>query len=441
MTKTVLTFSWLMRKAMALFKKDQNEYRRLLNDGTEQMVRGARVTFENTWSYAPAFHLSVSGQSKKYVTLRCQYHEGKVYTTYDLHFSTSEYRKRLDKYLPISLPEGVRSRVNGKGYVTPCLIHNADSSVYCETTFHGGRIRRPGICSKPLVICDDTGIYAGEDAATNRFSSHSGNCNARLIYGWMEGASRNRNEWLESIKAIPAEMCDHKKMLTVAAKAYLAVARMVQKYQSLRMALFPAAPVIDGTWQDYRGRTGAMRRTVMARAYDGTPALWHLPEVLLYWVEQVMKHETNAPAPRLAVLIPPHGNPLLSPKGKAAQTSRTARDLSQAQRRFDPVSLPLGWEQSYHSLLAWRPGAKFKGSPTRSHTVVAFDETGSATEIERSLTFWPDHEDKALVTLECDETNDVPGCPFPMDTPMAMKPEDIALRFEEKFLMESLPLC
>jgi hypothetical protein len=442
MTKKVLTFSWLMRKAMALFKKDQDAYRQMvINSGTDKILRGALVRFEPGHSYTPAFHLFAPGGNKRYVSLRCQHRAGKTYTTYELHFTTTEYRKRLDKYLPITLPEGVRSSVNTRGRDTKCIVHNADGSVACETHFTGGRPRKPGYCGKPLVICDDTGKFVGGTPIVSGFSHYGGNCNARLLYGWMEGASRNRTEWLESIKAMPAGTCDHKKMLTVAAKAYLTVTRLMEKYPHLRMAMFPADVVTEGSWQHYRGRCDGTRQTVVYRSADGTPTMWHLPEVLMYWMEDDPAEGLNIPVPKVSILIPPHGNPLLDPRGKAAQTSRTARDPSQARRRFDPTTVPLGWEQAYHSLLAWKPGVKNEGTPLRDHLVRAFDETGSTTEIERSLTIWPEHEDKALVTLECDETSDVPGCPFPMDTPMAMKPEDIALRFEEKFLMESLPLC
>jgi hypothetical protein len=442
MNKTVLTYSWLMKRTMALFKKDPAEYRALLGGASEKMVRGLRVRMDGPWSCNPVFSIHPSGKGERYASLTCHMIDGKFYTGYHLHFTTTQYRKRMDKYLPITLPEGVRSRVNDKGNVTKCIVHNADGSVYCESQFTGGRVRRPGDCSKRLFICDNTGMFAGDDPKTNLIGEAPySSVNSRTAYGWFPGASRNRNEWLESIKAIPAGMCDHKKMLTVAAKAYLTVARLVQKYPHLRMAMFPADVATDSSWQQYRAGTDITKRTVMYRSADGTPTLYNLPEVVLYWMEP---HNESAQvgAPRLSITIPPHGNPLMNPVGRAAPCSRTARDQAQARRRFDDIDIPMGWEQPYHSLLAWKPGVKFSGEPSRSHRVIQFGQKDEHLDAEQqqAVVIWSQHEDKALVRFECDEL-DVPDCPFPMDTPIAMRPEDVGLRFEEKFLMESLPLC
>lgn len=442
MSKSVLTFSWLMRKAMALFKKDPKEYIRLLEEGTEKMVRGIKVRMAGPYNTTPDFTIYAVGSSDRYAALTCHLIDGKFYTGYHLYFTTTQYRKRIDKYLPISLPEGVRSRVNDKGSITKCIVHNADGSVYCETKFHGGRVRRPGYCEKRLFICDDTGMFAGDDPQTEDRNPAYSTVNPRAAYGWFTGASRNRNEWLESIKAIPAGMCDHRKMLTVAAKAYLTVARLVQKYPHLRMAMFPADVATDSSWQQYRAGTDITKRTVMYRSADGTPTLYNLPEVVLYWMEADRPHG-QVGSPRLSITIPPHGNPLMNPVGKAAPCSRTARDPYQARRRFDDVAIPMGWEQPYHSLVAWKTGVQFSGEPARSHRVIPFggqDEFLDADQ-QQAVAIWSQHEDKALVRLECDELSDVPDCPFPMDTPIAMRPEDVGLRFEEKFLMESLPLC
>lgn len=446
MSKTVLTYSWLMKKAMAMFKKDPNDYRELMDGGTTKMLRGLRVVMDGAWCTAPSFTLYHPVEAKRYATLHCQHIGGKFYTSYVIHFSTTEYRKRItDKYLPITLPEGVRSRSNKAGSETPCIIHNADGSVACTTVFRGGRVRRPGECAKRLVICDDTGKYAGDDEALGGILLGYTNCNARTVFGWFPGASRNRTEWLDSIKAIPDGMCDHQKMLTVAAKAYLAVAKMVQKYPHLRMAMFPAAPASNESWQEHRVSTDVTRRTVMARSPDGEPTLYNLPEVVLYWVEADCHWQSHpkAATPRLSITIPPHGNPLLDPTGKAATGSRTARDKAQARRRFDEMPLPLGYEQAYHSLICWKPGVNESGTPGKSHRVIKFDERGDWSEQEENLTVWTKHENKVLMEFQCDELteDEVGNCPFPMDTPVAIKPEDIALRFEEKFLMESLPLC
>lgn len=445
MSKTVLTYSWLMRKAMALFKKDPDAYSDMtIGGGTDKMLRGVVVSAVNFWDYRPAFLLSDPLSRQPYVSIFCHYVDGKFYTNYQLRFTTTGYRKRItDKYLPITLPEGVRSRFNKKGESTPCIIHNADGSEACRTTYYGGRVRRPGDCGERLVIDDATGKWVGGEDWTQELSLSASNVNARLAFGWFEGASRNRTEWLDSIKALPEGMCDHMKMLTVAAKAYLTAARMTQKYPHIRMAMFPAAQADDGVmgrWQNRRHDSSATRRVVMARSEAGVPTLYHLPEVLLYWIEDVPKSYYNAcrenAGVRLSITIPPHGNPLLDPRGKASLSSKTKRAN---ERRWDAVEP----EQPYHALMCWKGGVHL-GKPRKSSLSVKFDDVKPGHHLydqEQYLAVWPEHEDKALVMLECDELSELKDCPFPMDTPMAMKPEDIGLRFEEKFLMESLPLC
>jgi hypothetical protein len=449
MAKTVLTYSWLVRKAMSLFRKDKAEYMRLVStsEGTEKMLRGVRVYWHGlSMANYQYFDIRDKASGSHQLRLYCNHRNGKAYTYYEPTFTTTGYRKRItDKYLPITLPQGVRSRHNVAGRYTPCLVHNADGSVFKESQWAGGgRNRRGSLADNtPLVICDDTGKFVGHEKFVEEQNLCAFYNDSMSIMGWFPAASTNRTEWLESIRAMPEGTCDHKKMATTAARAYLAASKMVAKYPHLRMALFPAVRVVDGepatVLNSHRYGAESTRMTVVGRTQDGVPTLYFMPEVLVYWIEEA---EAENRVVRLSMIVPPHGNPLLDPTGKAALSSRTARRSIDGRSRWNPISLPDGYEQPYHSLLAYRQDQIGDSQIIRHHGFHRFSDKfdGPCGEQDKKLVLWPKHENKVLTVVQCDQSDEV-DVPLPMDIPVAMKPEDVAMRFEEKLLLASLPLC
>jgi hypothetical protein len=454
MAKTVLTYSWLVRKAMSLHRKDKAEYMKLIaSEGTNKLIRGATVYWHGKDSSScQYFELRDPTGGRKQARLFCNHRDGKAYTYYEMVFTTTTYRKRIiEKYMPITLPEGVRSKYNDKGGVTPCTFHNADGSVHSQAKWEGGGRNRRGQLeddSSVLVIRDDNGQFVGDSSRliddldlTNMYQD------SVRIMGWFDAASRNRTEWLASIKALPEGFCDHRKMLKVAAEACLAAHKMVTKYPTMRMALFPAVPATGlnqaGSFESrlnaYRHSSDHTTMTVMARRPDGEAILYHLPEVLLY---QVQQNGNENRVLRVSMLIPPHGNPSLDPTGKAGLSSKVFRQPKDARTRWDSVPVPDGLEQAYHSLPAWKPGSKATGNPSKHYDYYKFSEkfTGQMAEQDKELTIWPKHENKVVVWAGCAQSDEL-DCPLPTAVRFAMKPDDLAGRFEEQLLLASLPLC
>jgi hypothetical protein len=446
MAKTVLTYSWLVRKAMAMFRKDKDEYIHMVQGaGTDKMLRGVRVKWEgyNSTIYQ-GFSLRDPASGRKHATLYCNYRDGKAYTFYEMNFTTTGYRKRfVDKYMPITLPEGVRSRHNTAGRYTPCIIHHADGSVHSQARWQGGGRNRAGsVENTALVICDDTGKFVDDRIMVAERNLCGPYEEARRVFGWFDAASRNRTEWLESIKAMPEGTCDHKKMLAVAARAYLAAHKMVSKYPHLRMALFPAVKWDEGSldFRIARFRFGDEHTTgvVVARDAANNPTLFFMPAVLVYWIEPGL---TENNVVRLSMTIPPHGNPLMDPTGGPALSSKTVRESRDGKRSWDRVPIPGALERPYNALRAWRADS-VGDSMGRHYEYTAFDPSfnGPMGEQDKKLVLWHKSENKVLAEVSCSQTNEI-ETPLPMDTPIGMKPEDVAARFEEKLLLASLPLC
>jgi hypothetical protein len=428
MPKTVATYSWLMRKAMALHKKDPEAYHNLMNSGTTKLLPGAEVRLFGHDHYTHQFSIRVNG--KRWCEIFGIRWQGKFYSYYQPLFTVTQYRKRLvEKYMPFSLPDGVRSRTNSLGGQTKCIFHNADGSVAGDGLWFGGRRSKPGNPSRPLVICDDTGEFTAPHLHLEE------NYESLMCMGWFPESSRNRKDWLESVGQMP--YCDTGKVKEIAAKAYLAAARLCEKNPGMRMALFPAAPCPNGEsireqWHHHPGQV-----CVLQRDSFGTPTMWYLPEVLVYWEEEGKGFIT------LSMTIPPHGCESLDPAGKSGQLSRHVRYKVDNDSIWNRLPLPEAYEQAYHAIPAYAPGTPADERRIFSVCSSHYSYGGPHnTSREKYMAVWPRHANKVRVKVASALVpfGDVP-LPLPMDIPLAMKPEEVLLAFEEKFLLESLPLC
>lgn len=437
MAKTVVTYSWLARKAMALFRKDRSEYRKLFGvDGSDKILRGASVGWSRDTDHSQCFRIRAG--DKELCRLVLVSRGGKKYTWYLPRWTSTEYRKRIvDKYLPWTLPEGVRSRHNQRGCMTKCIYHNADGSVARDGIWTGGRPRRPGYPDLDTMICDDTGALV-----LNPDGLKDERCEALAVLGWFDEASQTRKEWLDSIRLMPTGFCDTDKMLTVAAKAYLAAARMCEKYPKMRMALFPSKH-----WdpEDLYGRQGGTEPVVIARR-EREPVLWSLPEVMVYWEEE--RSDGFNYFLRLFMKIPPHGNPGLDPTGKSGQASVFQRDPRHAALWWQKVPTDeRGWEYAYHQLRAYRDDVPADARSNNIPLSGAWYPHGQPPEdwkqLDERLVVWPEAEDRVLVQLHGRHHHwpDLDNLPFDLHTPIAMKPENVMALFEERMLLDSLPLC
>jgi hypothetical protein len=433
MAKTVATYSWLMRKAMALHKKDHAEYLKLRGDGTDKLIRGAIIQLRSHEHYDNKFTIRVGG--KRWCDIYGIKCTGKFYSVYEPYFTTTQYRKRLvEKYMPFSLPDGVRSHYNSLGKRTKCIYHNADGSVVAEGFWDGGRRNRKGQPDRPLRICDDTGEFAMQPLAGADYEQYE----SLMYLGWFDEASRNRKDWLESVRQMP--YCDTSKVLDVSAKAYLAAARLCERYPKMRMTMFPAGIYQYG--HDIRKqyyRSGG-KTAVLHRDSFGTPTLWYLPEVLVYW------EELTADGPgfiSMSMVIPPHGCELLDPAGKCGALSRRARTKAEATDYWNGIPLPLGYECAYHAVQAYDPSTPAdERVPFSTSHHLTYRYGAEDVREEKSMTFWPKHTNKVVVEVSSKTHGDGDiSLPLPMGVPLTMKPEEVLLSFEEKMLLESLPLC
>lgn len=427
MAKTILTYSWLAKRCMSLFRRDRAEYERMINEGSDAVVRGLLVRWQTYYQGDHRFVLAVASTREPFANVHGALVNGHWHTWIEPTFTASQYKKRLvEKYLPISLPQGVRSRKNPAGGDTECIFYNADGSVADRGDWMGARRGRAGRPSKHLFLRDSTGDFCSRLPASDG-GSHDWHAENRLHLGWFDQASRNRKEWLDSIHSIPSGLVNHDKMLKVAAQAYLACHRLCENYPAVRMALFPAVKYTGRPLTCHRH--GDDERLVTLRWVEGQPEKWALPEVLAYWPH-------GSRFIRLSMTVPPHGCTGLDPTGRHGQLCSVA-DHSQGPRppRY-----------AYNDMLAFRSDVPVEDRRTQTgYAPYQYGQTEleSVASWESQRVFWPDNEDKVLAHVMSSMSSDeiVEAVPATLMEPVAMRPEQVLLAMEEKLLMESLPLC
>jgi len=463
--KKIPTYSWLLKKAMSILKKDPAEYLKLVDsEGSTQVLKGFNVFFamSSHAQYDRGFYLRTqdkTGRATTYATVHCNTRKGKRYSVWGFSFKTTQYKKRLtDKYLPITLPDGVKSYFNGTGHHTKCIFHNADGSVAMEGTYTGGRRNKPGDTSEYVVMNDETGMLVPYDEAA-KLDIIRKDEDSQLSTGFFAAASNKRSEWLGSIKQMAdAGLVDARKMLTVAAKTYLAASRFCERYPKVKLALFPAASggYTNSNYkvrpdqptdrlQAYRYRSEHSAIYVLGRNETHHADLWHLPEVLMYWTEPSQRANGRAEWSFISMTIPPHGNDLLRPTAdRVAPLARFYRQPGQIPFR----DIPAGKSQydclecAYHQLIAFHDDtpSEHLRIPSRYWETVMTGTKHQYYAEEQRLVNWSRHIDKVDMRYTTD-LYDERKMPFREHVPLAIKPDDVILALEERFLLESLPVC
>jgi hypothetical protein len=456
MTKLVLTYTMLAKKAIAMYKDDPGEYLKLMEGGSDKLVPGATIA----WAYASNYRSGSSfelmtgseGNRVSYCSIRGHVRDGKWYTTYEPAFTTTQYRKALhEKFLPFVMPDGVRSKDNVRGRRTKCIFHNPDGSVAKEVFWFGGGRGRPGKMVQydanrdteylPAVICDTDGkAVLDRDLYQNQYMT-SYNEEVGPSLGFFPGASKNRDEWVRSLIAMPH--VDTQKMMALGAKTYLAAVRMAEKYPALKVILFPACPAPEEDsalltrYPDHE-----QRQTVIHRDELNMPVLYILPSVVLYW-----KNPQPSMLDRytyLSMTLPPCGSEQLDPMGRSSHDSGTIRDPKDYVDISDGLTAPKYLEMAYHSIPAYREEIPVSDRHRiyRNWRTIPYMDNQSADRgsyYDEKMVNWSakDGQGKVHVKVEGKEDETIPFD----DVAVAMKPEDVALRLEERFLLDSLPLC
>ena len=448
MAKTVLTYTWLAKKAMALLKKDPAEFERLCDLGSDKLAWGATIRWYFGAGSCSAF--GVLAGNREYCQIRGNYRDGKWYTYYSPGFTTTQYKKRLtDKFMPFTLPEGVRSYDNINGNKTTCLLHNADGSLAKTFVWSGGRRSRPGWMKyqtpdgdwsrQPIVICDSDGKAVLDVELSDNLNLQVNNEEAATEMGFFPGAARTRSEWIKSISDMPN--VDNERMMTLAAKSYLMASRLVEKYPAMRLAIFSARPApTKESVLNYRFGDEVTPHTVIHRDITGEPTVYIMPAVVLYWVKRT---GTGNEWSYLTITIPPHGSSLLDPTGFSSYTSGTLRRPGEYPG-YHSLSVPKFYERAYHSLPAYRDDVKQNDREViyKHHLPIEYGKPwyGRSSSGDAHLVNWADKSMVHKVHVKLTGGDDH-GTPFDTDIPVAMRPDDIALKLEEKFLLDSLPLC
>jgi hypothetical protein len=338
---------------------------------------------------------------------------------------------------------------NVNGHITQCLFHNANGSVAETLKWSGGRRSRTGRMKyrgadgewyrREIVICDTDGKAVLNPDLPEELELERTDEEAMTEMGFFPGASRTRSEWLKSISDMP--FVDNQRMLTLAAKSYLMANKLSVKYPSMRMAIFPARPAPEHeSVFDFRFGYDTTPHTVIHRDENGEPTMYVLPAVVLYWAK---RNRGGNEWSYLTVTIPPHGSEQLDPVGHSSYRSGTIRRPTD-NRGYSRLETPKFYERAYHSIPAFRDDVKPDERETfaKHHIPILYGDPvwGAENSIDSRLVNWADKSSVHKVHVKLTGSDDH-GTPFDNDNAVAMRPDDIALKLEEKFLLDSLPLC
>ncbi len=322
-TKKIPTFSWLVRRAEALLRKDPAEYARLRVEGSDKLLRGCLVHMNLGDSGGKTCFRLLAPDKHEYAMVSGMQFQGEFYTRYRFHIKPSTYRKRMHKFLPISLPEGARCDT-----ATLCIYHNADGSLSHEGSWIGGRPRRDGKPSLDtcLVVRDSSGelIKATPNTAKLRAAGQQEDSSTPMdvLHGFLPGSCGSKLDWYASMEcpevthyeteyetkgtqvvgqtatALDAPLWDTKKMKLLAAKAHSTALRFTKKFPHMKIAMYPMArePDLQVNHIYQRGPLAYDRfdqdtrpTVVMGRDINDNPIQYWLPMLVVYWVGSAAK--------------------------------------------------------------------------------------------------------------------------------------------------------
>lgn len=456
--KRIPTFSWLIRKAEQLLRKNPAEYALLRSgSGSTALLKGATIRME----------LQDVGSVNRFIILSKDKHYAEIfgfrsgkdfYTHYVARFSTTEYRKRLQKYLPFSLPAGVR-----QSEWTACQYFNADGS-FCENgRWLGGRRGRPGSPGNGfMVVRDSDGKFVDpkSDDGSKVVSSISVNAPTDLWHQFLPGTVMSKIEWYSSM--VPPQVTQYEggikvdqplwdvaKVKLLAAKVHAEALRVTKKYPHIKAALYPMAPcnkpssnVHEQPERLFRfAPSHAREAVVVGRDHQSDPYLWHLPELVLYWTEPDTRYNVDVPR-YIRVTIPPAGSlSLLRGPENLSPFSATYRwGRTEDSRRYihDVESGRVASERAVNQLIAVKAG--FVGEPNvtthaRRRMMNGKMKWGSHIA-DKNIHDWSQSQKEIMVS---DHSTEASAYAWP--EPRAARPEGVFSSIEERELLDSLPLC
>ena len=473
--KKIPTFSWLIRKAERLLRTDPLEYSLMRQDkGTTKMLKGAIVRLElqdNT--QRNVFHVYAKPAAHKprlrdpYFSVDGHYQNGEHYTLYSVGFTTTQYRQRMHKYLPVTMPNGVKC-----GESTRCVFHNADGTISREGYWHGGKRSRRGSpdCSW-LLVRDKDGKFMdsfnGGPGVEIGQNIHFANP-TDLIHGFLPGTVQSKLDWYASMVPpdlecygiwpvmpkvsgggtpykVDAPIWDHNKVRTLAAKVHSEAIRISKRFPYLKIALYPAASW-KGEDGDYyaeplrlnRFGGNARRPVVVGRDHNCDPYMWTLPELVLYWTDPVVRYDQKYTVARwIRVVIPPVGCQGLAPQGNSSFSDTYRWGKSQGERNYQRqiLSGTHALEAAHHGLICRTVGSQEYMNLVAQQRYRSGNVDRGVHAMDAKTHDWNDQS----VVVVYDNSEEQPYAHH-ID-PTAAKPEGLFAKIEERELIDSLPLC
>lgn len=448
--KKIPTFSWLVRKAEALMRKDRFAYAQLRR-GSETFLKGCRVTLsmpENGGGMK--FNLTTLKDHKDYVVITGFKDKEEFYTHYQTHFTATQYRKRMHKWLPVTLPNGASLAVD-----TKAIFHNADGSVAAEGKWYCTRRGREG---KPsigvMVIRDRDGALLLDGKAQEIAARSNYHQPIDLWHGMIPGSAQSKMDWYASLKPpefdnhdldvvngvavhdkVNEPLWDEKKVRLLAAKVHAGALRLAKGYPHIKIAMLSGrdwgGENDDGN-ANFRGsRFGARNPVVIGRHANGKPLLWMLPELIAYWIvpPEETRHQMVVEVRCIRVVIPPVGCRQLVRRNNESYVTLTYRWGPQRT-----INSGYAIERAYHQLECVGIGKDddgWSGGSYRS-SVVPFGQS----RLDAVLHDWDVDPNVVIVHDQTDERHI-----YRSSCARAAKPEGVFSKIEEAELIDSLPLC
>lgn len=443
--KMIATYSWLLRRADRLFREDPDAFTRLAMAGTHSLIPGCfvRMTRHNMCNSASFHILNSDKNDEEYCVIRGRHIDGEFYTTYDTNFSTTKWRKRLDRFMPYVM-------LDKPSYDNGCPVQflNSDGSFAVGGRWRSGRRKgRPG----QFIHADHTQARLILKDSDGRFCDLSKMADARRFYtdfaeqtdaaaGFFPGSSPSKSSWYESMIA-PADkpsLWDSDAVRLLAARTHAEALRLVQKFPHMKIVLFPMTridglnnEVIPATDMTRFGLSGR-RRVVLDRSAGGVPEAWYMPELVVYWIEESKQHRNCYHLLFVRVIVPAIGNPLLEPdEEKSSPISNTNLWGSGTPKRYHAFGLPV--ERSYHGLACLKPEASGKINMRYCHSSSLVVEQAGSPFVD-----WRFTKDQVIV-IDC-STEDLLSTNYDYQR-VAHKPDAAFTSIEERELIDSLPLC
>jgi len=471
--KKIPTFSWLVRKTEALKRKDPAAYADLRQTGTTNLIRGCLVRM---WCkdaghefvyrlYAP------KNPTNAYASLTGHQQGGEFYTRYKLEFTTTQYRKRIQGWLPVSFPNGVKCEAT-----TPAIYFNADGTQAYVGHWNGGRRQRGGSPDCDCLIVrdrdgrlladgDSGGAYSKErlDVLQNMHPNNP----VDLWHEFIPGAVLSKLDWYKSM--VPPELDNHDmlaegreikvskvdepvwnemRVKTLAAKVHSEAIRLTKAYPHIKIAMIPGGPFggeNTSVWHDDRmsrfsGGGSVRNPVVVGRDAIGEPFMWLLPELVLYWVapRSETSHKVHSEAQFIRVVVPPAGSRQLLRTDNLSSLSCTYRWGKKNTRALEMNVLHRrhAIERAHHQLLCYGAGNETDGGLHQYGRHRQPGMTFGTHTLDSLLHNWDESQAVVIVHEKSDsrahrENHDL----------QAARPEGIFSHIEERELVDSLPLC